>query len=198
MIFTGRHASAFLLVCTVTACSGGGSVTVSTAPSPTTSRTSPTATPDGTASRTATPVDPKQPLSDSEILWLAHLLRDAQKFQDEAVTDSSTIDSPATMRREADAARGCSRIPSGTSEPGPRLAPVHDLLVKACRRYDRAARCADRAAELMGTPVEAGSSEDREFSESLDCWSAECSKGSALLADVVEKGLDISEKAGYL
>lgn len=190
-----RPAAILLLACAVTACSGTGStIGVSASPS-TTSPTTHTVTPSGPP---ATSVDPKQPLSDPEILWLAHFDRTAKQVSDQLSKGPRNIDTPAKMHKVAEGLRICSRALAATPRPTQRLMPVYDRFATACQHFDRSATCADTAAEYMRTGVVAGSDEERKLNEAIDCHSAEITQGSTVLSDAQSKSYDIRTAAGDL
>ena len=64
---------------------------------------------------------------------------------------------------------------------------------------DTCARCPEtsherRAWDSIGAPV-AGTSEEREFNDALDCAFSAPNRGTSLLADAVEKGNQIKNAA---
>lgn len=193
---TARAAAAiFLLACALTACSGGGS-TAGAAASP--SSTSPTPPAVTATTPPVTSIDPKQPLSDPEILWLAHLDRTSKQVTDQLTAGPTNIDTPAKMHAVAEGLRTCGRALAATPKPTQRLMPVYGLFASACRHFDRSAACADTAADGMGTGVIAGSAEDRKLSEAIDCHSAEITQGSTALSDAQSKSYDIKAASGDL
>jgi hypothetical protein len=190
-----RPATILLLACAMTACGGNGSPSgVSASPS-TTSPTAHTATP---SAPPVTSVDPKQPLSDPEILWLAHFDRTSKQVMERLSAGPTNIDTPAKMHQVAEGLRICGRALAATTKPTQRLMPVYDLFATACQHFDRSAVCADTAAEGMKAGVVAGSAEDRKLSEAIDCHSAEITQGSTVLSDAQSKSYDIRTAAGGL
>jgi len=192
MMIATKPAVILLLACTMTACSGNGSTRGDSASPPTTSPTAHTLTP---TAPPATPVDPKQPLSDTEILWVAHFDRTSKQVMDQLSAGPRSIDTSAKMHQVAEGLRLCGRALATTTKPTHRLMPVYDLFTTACQHFDRSAACADTAAKLMKTPLEAGSAEDRKFSEAIDCHSAEITQGSTVLSHAQSRSYDIRSAA---
>ncbi|HET9653913.1 MAG TPA: hypothetical protein VFP72_01050 [Kineosporiaceae bacterium] len=195
MMIATRPAAILLLACAMTACSGSGSTSGGSASPPATSPPAHTVTP---AAPPATSVDPKRPLSDTEILWLTHFDRTSKQVTDQLSAGPRSIDTPAKMHQVAEGLRLCGRALAATTKPTQRLMPVYDLFATACQHFDRSATCADTAAELMKTPVGAGSAEDRKLSETIDCHSAEVTQGSTVLSDAQSRSYDIRSAAGDL
>lgn len=192
-MITSRPAAVLLLACTLTACGAGGSATGTPASTSVTGQLAPT-----TPTAPATSVNPKQPLTDPEVLWLTHFDRTARQVTDGLTTGPRTIDSQATWQQMAGGLRTCGRALAAASRPTQRLMPVYDLFASACRHLDKAASCAVTAGELVKTPMEAGSDRERGFSEAVDCYSAETTQGSTVLASAQSKSYEIRSAAGDL
>jgi hypothetical protein len=190
-----RPTAILLLACAMTACGGNGSTSGVPASPSTTSPTAHTVTP---SAPPATSVDPKQPLSDPEILWLAHFDRTSKQVTDQLSAGPTKIDTSAKMHQVAEGLRICGRALAATTKPTQRLMPVYDLFATACQHFDRSAACADTAAEGMKTGVVAGSTEERKLSEAIDCHGAEITQGSTVLSDAQSKSYDIRTAAGDL
>ena len=89
--------------------------------------------------------------------------------------------------------RGCTRELARLGLSSDRLQPVYKLAQKGCAQYDKAAECIATAAEI-GAPV-SGTSEERKFTDPIDCAFSATNRGASLLADAVEKGSEIKNAA---
>jgi hypothetical protein len=188
---TGRLATllaplvASALFCAGCASGGGGS----------TAESSPTATPTATPDRTATPTPTsaeREPLTGRELLWLQAVEQLPPKME-KVFTDSPTYLTSRALRSFANKLRGCSRELARLGSPSARLQPVEALVRKACREYDKGAKCFEDAARL-GTPM-SGSSEERKLEQKLQCGFAASGTGSEPLADAHNKAEEVRAAA---
>jgi hypothetical protein len=83
------------------------------------------------------------------------------------------------------AARGCSRELRRIGLPSPRLQPAYAIVTKACRTYDKAARCFARAASVSDASggTFAGTPQARIQKRSIDCGFAAQGNASNRLGD---------------
>jgi hypothetical protein len=102
------------------------------------------------------------------------------------------------MTSYANTLRVCSRELTRIGSPTDRLQPVHVVVKKACRTYDKGAKCWATAARVSMADggVVAGSPEEPIQSRAIDCGGAAIGNGSNLLADAEAKGEEIKAKYG--
>jgi hypothetical protein len=92
----------------------------------------------------------------------------------------------------------CSRELRRIGSPSDRLQPVNTIVKKACRTFDKGAKCfatAARVSDASGAVV-AGTPEERTQNRALDCGFAAAGNGSNLLSDAENKGAEIKLQAG--
>jgi hypothetical protein len=181
-----RVAVTVLLVGLVGGCGGE---TASTAPSEATT-TSTTAAP--TATPTTVP-----PMTAEELAWLKAITR-LHKRIDKAFSAQSVTLTRAKMVQLGNALGACSRELRRIGSPSDRLQPVYTIVKKACRTFDKGAKCfatAARVSDASGA-VLAGSAEERTQRRATDCGFAASGNGSNLLADAESKGAEIKLAAG--
>lgn len=124
-----------------------------------------------------------RPLTAAERRWLAALSAYRTEVDTEFFDDGIEL-TPETMRGYADLLRGCGRLAGRL--PGPRLRPVHRLLLKACAPHDKAASCFATAARI-GAPV-AGTEQEGVFDRSIDCGFLGRAEGVEPLGDAIREG----------
>jgi hypothetical protein len=127
-----------------------------------------------------------------ELAWLK-LIPTVSKKIDKTVQATTNL-TTSGMTKLANSLRGCTRVLAKGGSPSDRLQPVYTLVKKACKEYDKGAKCFITAARI-GIPI-AGSAEDREMREALDCGFEAVGKGGILLADAENKGEEIKLEVG--
>src|SRR5215204_7529242 len=156
-------------------CTGGAATPAETAAQPATTTPAP-------ITRAPTYSGP-EPLTNAEFAWLAALPKFAIKAGD--TFDQNEVLTPAKLRSVASLFRSCRRqLAPGL--PSSRLLPVYELVVKACREFDKAAACFATAARL-DIRVE-GSADDLAFRRALRCGFAGQRAGQAALGEAMKKG----------
>jgi len=155
-----------------------------------------TASGQSTTSTTVAPTTTVPPLTAEELAWLK-AVRTLHKKMDKALQQSVTL-TRAKMTSYATTLRGCSRELTRIGSPTDRLQPVHVIVKKACRTYDKGAKCWATAASVSMADggVIAGTSEERIQNRAIECGGAAIGNGSNLLADAEAKGEEIKAKYG--
>jgi hypothetical protein len=177
-----RLAVTVLLVLLVGGC--GGQTNGSTAAGPATTST--------TVAPTTTTVPP---LTAEELAWL----KAAPKLQKSLAKDlqqSGITLTRATMTSYANRLRACSRELKRIGSPSDRLEPVHVTFQKACRTFDKGAKCWATAASVSMADggVIAGTPEERTQSRAIECGSAAIGNGLNLLIQAEAKGDELKAK----
>lgn len=174
-------------VLSVAACGGGGG---SAAPSHT-AQPAP-GTPTATAPAATTPAaSVSGPMTGQELLWLQaveQLLPKMNKVFDTAPTNLTS----SALASLAHQVRGCSRELARIGSPGARLQPVYELVQRACREYDKGAKCFEDAAG-MGIP--SSSAAERKFEQKVNCGFAASGPGGMPLAQAQIKAAEIKATA---
>jgi hypothetical protein len=155
-----------------------------------------TASGQSTTSTTVAPTTTIPPLMAEEVAWLKAVTT-LHKKMDKALQQSATL-TRAKMTSYATTLRTCSRELTRIGSPTDRLQPVHVVVKKACRTYDKGAKCWATAASvsLADGGVVAGTPEERIQSRAIECGGAAIGNGSNLLADAEAKGKEIKAKYG--
>jgi len=179
---TRRSPARLAVTVLLVALAGGcGGETTSTAPSEATT-TSTTATPTATT-------DP--PMTAEELAWLNAITR-LHKRMDKAIPQELSM-TRAKMVQLGNALGACSRELRRIGSPSDRLEPVYVIVKKACRTFDKGAKCfatAARVSDASGA-VLAGSPEERTQNRATECGFAAHGDGSNLLVDAENKGAEI-------
>jgi hypothetical protein len=180
-----RLAAAILLVVLVGGCTGqtGESTTASQATT-TTSTVAPT---------TST----VPPMTAEELAWLKAVTTLRTKVE-KAFSGTTVALTRAKMTSYAAALRTCSRELSRIGSPSDRLEPVYVIVKKACRTFDKGAKCFATAARVsmadggvvVGTPAE------RTQRKALECGGAAQGNGFNLLVEAEAKGEEIKARTG--
>jgi hypothetical protein len=176
-----RLAVPVLLVLLVSGC--GGQSNDSTASGQATTST--------TVAPTTTTVPP---MTTEELAWLKAVTT-LHKKMDKALQENVTL-TRAKMTSYATTLRACSRELTRIGSPTDRLQPVHVVVKKACRTYDKGAKCWATAASVSMADggVVAGTPEERIQNRAIECGGAAIGNGSNLLADAEAKGEEIKAK----
>jgi len=141
-----------------------------------------------TAPSTATPA----PMTAAELAWVK-AVTDLHKKIDKPFMVSSINMTRAKMSGLGNKLRACSRGLRTIGPPSDRLQPVYALAQKACRTYDKGARCFARAASVSdaaGATI-AGTPQARTQRRSLSCGFAAQGNGSNLLGEAEAKAAAI-------
>jgi hypothetical protein len=178
-----RLAVPVLLVLLVSGCGGQSNDSTASGPSTTSTTVAPTTT-------------TVPPLMAEELAWLKAVTT-LHKKMDKALQENVTL-TRAKMTSYATTLRACSRELTRIGSPTDRLQPVHVVVKKACRTYDKGAKCWATAASVSMADggVVAGSPEERIQSRAIECGGAAIGNGSNLLADAEAKGEEIKAKYG--
>jgi hypothetical protein len=166
---------------------GCGGETASTAPSEATTST--------TVAPTATPTT-VPPMTAEELAWLKAITTLHKKI-DKATQQSATL-TRAKMTSYANTLGACSRELRRIGSPSDRLQPVYTIVKKACRTFDKGAKCWATAASVSMADggVIVGTPEERTQRRAIDCGGAAAGNGSNLLTDAESKGAEIKLAAG--
>jgi hypothetical protein len=187
LVSTTRPAARLAVTVLLVGLAGGcGGDTASTAPSAATT-TSTSAAPTATT-------DP--PMTAEELAWLKAITRLHKKI-DNATQQSATL-TRAKMTSYANTLRACSRELRRIGSPSDRLQPVYVIVKKACRTFDKGAKCWATAASvsMVDGGVIVGTPEERTQRRAIDCGGAAAGNGSNLLNDAESKGAEIKAPVG--
>jgi hypothetical protein len=156
-----------------------------------------TASGQSTTSTTVAPTTTTVPtMTTEELAWLKAVTT-LHKKMDKALQENVTL-TRAKMISYATMLRACSRELTRIGSPTDRLQPVHVVVKKACRTYDKGAKCWATAARVSMADggVVAGTPEEPIQSRAIECGGAAIGNGSNLLADAEAKGEEIKAKYG--
>jgi hypothetical protein len=142
------------------------------------------------ASPTATPI------TAAELAWVAAVTKLRQKI-DKPFAARNINMTRAKMTQLGATAGTCSRKLHRSGVPGVPLQPVYAIVKKACRTYDRAARCLARAASVSAADgsTYVGTPQARTQRRSLTCGFAAQGNASNRLGDAVAKAQQIKSHA---
>ena len=131
-----------------------------------------------------------------ELAWLRAVTR-LYKGIDKVIHQSATL-TRAKMTSDANTLRACSRELARIGSPSDRLQPVYVIVKKACRTFDKGAKCWATAASVSMADggVIVGTPEERTQRRAIDCGGAAAGNGSNLLFDAESKGEEIKAKFG--
>jgi len=130
-------------------------------------------------------------MTGQELLWLQaveQLLPKMNKVFDTAPTNLTS----SALASLAHQVRGCSRELARIGSPGAWLQPVYELVQRACREYDKGAKCFEDAAG-MGIP--SSSAAERKFEKKVNCGFAASGPGGMPLAQAQIKAAEIKATA---
>ena len=142
----------------------------------------------GTTASAATPA----PLTAAELAWVT-AVTDLHKKIDKPFMAGTINMTRAKMSQLGNKLRACSRELAKIGPAGDRLQPVYVLVQKACRTYDKGARCFARAvsvSDVTGATI-AGTSQARTQRRSLSCGFAAQGNGSNTLGEAEAKAATI-------
>ena len=184
--FAARLAVAVLLVVLVNGCAGKQAT--STTASPPASTTTPTVAP------TTTTVPP---LSAKELAWLTAVRRLRETMDKALQQPGSVYLTRAKMTSNANTLRACSRELARIGSPSDRLQPVYVIVKKACRTFDKGAKCWATAASVSMADggVVAGTPAERTQRKGIECGGEAQGNGLNLLAEAKAKGEEIKAEA---
>jgi hypothetical protein len=172
---------AVLLVLLVAGCGGQADESTAAGPSATSTTVAPTTT-------------TVPPLMAEELAWLKAVTT-LHKRMDKALQENVTL-TREKMTSYATTLRACSRELTRIGSPSDRVQPVHAVVKKACRTYDKGAKCWATAASVSMADggVVAGTPEEKIQSRAIECGGAAIGNGSNLLADAEAKGEELKAK----
>jgi hypothetical protein len=149
-----------------------------------------------TASTVAPTTTTVPPMTSEELAWLNAVTR-LHKRIDKVIQQSATL-TRAKMMERANTLRACSRELAKIGSPSARLQPVYVIVKKACRTFDKGAKCWATAAgvSMADGGVIVGTPEERIQGRAIDCGGAAAGNGSNLLFDAESKGDEIKAKFG--
>ncbi len=130
-------------------------------------------------------------MTGQELLWLQaveQLLPKMNKVFDTAPTNLTS----SALASLAHQVRGCSRELARIGSPSARLQPVYELVQRACREYDKGAKCFEDAAG-MGIP--SSSAAEQKFEQKVNCGFAASGPGGMPLAQAQIKAAEIKATA---
>jgi hypothetical protein len=137
------------------------------------------------------------PMTAEELAWLKAITKLDKKI-DKVFTATGTVYlTRAKLTSYAGTLRSCSRELARIGSPGDRLERVYVIVKKACRTFDKGAKCFDKAISVSSAGgAVTGEANARTFEQSLNCGHEAQGNGSNLLADAEAKGGAIKVKAG--
>jgi hypothetical protein len=137
------------------------------------------------------------PMTAEELAWLKAVTKLHGRI-DKAFPEGSMNMTRAKMVELGNALGACSRELARIGSPSDRLQPVYVVVKKACRTYDKGAKCFATAARVSDASggVVAGTPEERTQGRALDCGFAAHGNGSNLLIEAETKGAVIEAQAG--
>ena len=179
-----RLAVSILLVLLVSGCAGQAD--------------KPTAAGQATTSTTVAPTTTVPRLTAQELAWLKAVTRLQQRMEKAFEKQSGMRLTRAKMTEYANAMRSCSRELARMGSPSDRLEPVYVMVKKACRTFDKGAKCWATAASVsMGSGgVITGTPQERTQGRAIDCAGAAEGNGINLLIQADYKGELIKAKFG--
>jgi hypothetical protein len=132
----------------------------------------------------------------TELAWVAAITH-LQKKIDKPFAPHNLYMTRAKMTQLGTAVGGCSRELRRIGVPSGRLQPVYALVNRACRTYDKAARCFARAAGVSDASgaTFAGTPQDRIQRRSLSCGFAAQGNASNRLGDALSQAQLIESQA---
>jgi len=151
-----------------------------------------TAAPTTTVAATTTTVPP---MTAEELAWLKAVTTLHKKI--DKVTQQSATLTRAKMTSYASTLRACSRELARIGSPSDRLQSVHVIVKKACRTFDKGAKCWATAASVSMADggVVAGTPAERTQRKGIECGSEAQGNGLNLLAEAKAKGEEIKAEA---
>jgi hypothetical protein len=158
-----------------------------------------TAAGQATTSTTVAPTTTAVPrLTAQELAWLKAVTRLQQRMEKAFEKQSGMRLTRAKMTEYVNAMRSCSRELARMGSPSDRLEPVYVMVKKACRTFDKGAKCWATAASVsMGSGgVIAGTPEERTQRRAIDCAGAAEGNGINVLIQAEYKGELIEAKFG--
>jgi hypothetical protein len=128
----------------------------------------------------------------AELAWVKAVTNLHKKIDKPFMVGSINM-TRAKMSELGHALRACSRGLRKIGSPGDRLQPVYVLVQKACRTYDKGARCFARAASVSDAAggTVAGTPQARTQRRSMSCGFAAQGNGSNLLGEAEVKAAAI-------
>jgi hypothetical protein len=141
-----------------------------------------------TATRTPTPTPTATPMTAAELGWITAVTKLHTKI-DKPFRASNITMTRAKMNELKNALHVCTRGLRRIGSPGNRLQTVYVTVQKACRTYDKGARCfatAAKVSDAAGATI-AGTAEARTQERSLSCGFAAQGDGSNVLTDAEAK-----------
>ena len=141
-----------------------------------------------TAASTAT----SAPMTAAELAWVKAVTNLHKKIDKPFMAGSMNM-TRVKMTGLGSKLRSCSRELQQIGPPSDRLQPVYELVQKACRTYDKGARCFAKAASVSdaaGATI-AGTPQARTQRRSLSCAFAAQGNGSNLLGEAEAKAAAI-------
>ena len=135
------------------------------------------------------------PLTAEELAWLKAVTRLQQKME-KPLQESGVTLTRAKMMSYANTLRVCGRELARIGSPSDRLEPVSVVVTKACRTFDKGAKCWATAASVSMADggVIAGTPEERTQSRAVECGGAAVGNGLNLLIQAESKGKEIKAK----
>jgi hypothetical protein len=147
-----------------------------------------------TTTVTATTTVP--PMTAEELAWLKAVTA-LHKKMEKAFSATSVYLTRAKMTSYANTLRSCSRELARIGSPGDRLEPVPVISEKACRTFDKGAKCWATAASVSMADggVVAGTPAERTQRKGIECGGEAQGNGLNLLAEAKAKGEEIKAEA---
>jgi hypothetical protein len=145
----------------------------------------------GTTATTVAPTTTGTIVPLAEEAWLKAVTKLHQTI-DKPFTGSINM-TRAKMVELGGTLRACSRELARIGSPSHRLQPVHVLVKKACRTYDKGAECFATAARVSAADgsVVVGTPEEKTQKQAMDCGFGAQGDGGNLLSEAEAKGEEI-------
>jgi hypothetical protein len=152
------------------------------------------------ATTTSTTVAPTTttvpPMTAEELAWLKAVTKLHDKIDKVFFKEGTVHVTRAVMTSYANTLRACSRELARIGAPSDRLQPVYVLVKKACRTFDKGAKCFDTAIRVSDASGGVTTANLPTFERASECGTEAAGNGSNLLADAEAKGVVIEAQAG--
>jgi hypothetical protein len=149
-----------------------------------------------TTAATVAPTTTVPPMTAEELAWLKAVTTMHKKIDKVFMKEGSVYITRAVLTSYANLLRSCGRVLARIGSPSDRLKPVYVLVTKACRTFDKGAKCFDRAISVSDASGGVTTANLRTFERASDCGHAAAGNGSNLLTDAETKGTVIEARAG--
>jgi hypothetical protein len=149
-----------------------------------------------TTATTVAPTTTVPPMTAEELAWLKAVTSMHKKIDKVFMKEGSVYITRAVLTSYANLLRSCGRTLARIGSSSDRLKPVYVLVTKACRTFEKGAKCFDKAISVSDASGGVTTANLRTFERSNDCGHAAAGNGSNLLTDAETKGAAIEARAG--